>query len=599
MKAYDFSHWNLDETKKGLLFFAQSLEEMLFHYGHDSLKVPALNFHFLCIEIQLTIKKIEDEVVDKSNMRPLFEELKYSFNHDPIVQKIFGRDFDSFFFKKDVKGDFERNCKDIYKDPCSETSLKRIKFVVNYFINEISLDNKYYSYLKSHITSLIKSSPITMENQKQLYLAIRILLTELINSSYSQEYIYHVVDSIFYNSDNPINDIDDILLHFWAAFDFERKEYSVIFPLKTDALQKHLQQFKDINIKKNIAKLFGNSCKWVVELNTKAMDPYKAQFYSLTKICFFASLLQYNNHNCQSFNAEQSIVTLKSNSDAHNIQIPIKPLQRVKLLSKERRAERLSLMINSFSFLSDKLVNVIELHSSALNSAERGNQILNLWTIIEILISAERKNTFSKINQICNVIVSVLNSQYIPSLINNLLIDLQRCIPETLSEQLSHILKGSTDDEKLTALLVLNEYQPEYSKVFDKLHQYPLLQYRMEQYAQTFSDKNNIKVFLEEHRTRLSWHITRIYRNRNMIVHDGTHFPYINIIVQNLHYYVDQLIDTINLFANRGYHSLNIIYTVLQHNEYEYWSYLEKKDTDGSSKITDSDFLKIVLGYIN
>ena len=132
MKCFDFSHWNSLSSMQGLLFFAQAMEEMLFHYGHDSLKVPALNFRFLCVEIQNTIRKIEDEIVDKGNMRPLIEELKDSFNNDCIAQQIFGNDFDSLFYMKTAQGEVNRSCTDLYKDPGSENSVQRIKYVVDY-----------------------------------------------------------------------------------------------------------------------------------------------------------------------------------------------------------------------------------------------------------------------------------------------------------------------------------------------------------------------------------------------------------------------------------------------------------------------------------
>jgi len=95
MKAFNLAHWNLSEANRELLFFAQSLEEMLFHYGHDSLNVPALNFCSLCIEIHNTIKKIDAEI-----MRPLFEELKTSYDHDPIVKRLFRDNFSSLFYPK-------------------------------------------------------------------------------------------------------------------------------------------------------------------------------------------------------------------------------------------------------------------------------------------------------------------------------------------------------------------------------------------------------------------------------------------------------------------------------------------------------------------
>lgn len=228
-----------------------------------------------------------------------------------------------------------------------------------------------------------------------------------------------------------------------------------------------------------------------------------------------------------------------------------------------------------------------------------GNQLLNLWTIVEVLVPTEPKNNFCKINQICNTMTSVLNAQYVSSLIVQLLTDLQHCIPDAISGELAKITKGNNDIEKITAILVLPEYQTERTNILNALNCYPLLQYRVGHYSTVFSDRGRIKSFLVAHRKRLSWHIMRIYRNRNMIVHDGSHFPYIDIIVQNLHHYVDVLIDTINLYTGSGYPSINTAYTTLQQKEYRYLLSLEKKGTDGALKKIDADFAEVVLGYLN
>lgn len=181
MKYFDFSHWNALPSMQGLLFFAQSMEEMLFHYGHDSLKVPALNFRFLCVEIQNTIEKIEDEVVDKGNMRPLIEELKNSFNNDFIAQQIFGTDFDSLFYAKNADGEVNKSCTDLYKDLGSENSIKRIKYVVDYLLTEMQLNDRYYAGLKGSLTETIKSTPFEISQQEKLYKLTKAFLTDLIN----------------------------------------------------------------------------------------------------------------------------------------------------------------------------------------------------------------------------------------------------------------------------------------------------------------------------------------------------------------------------------------------------------------------------------
>lgn len=84
-----------------------------------------------------------------------------------------------------------------------------------------------------------------------------------------------------------------------------------------------------------------------------------------------------------------------------------------------------------------------------------------------------------------------------------------------------------------------------------------------------------------------------------MIVHDGSHFPYIDIIVQNLHHYVDTIIDTINLYAGKGYSTSNTIFTALQQKEYRYSISLEEKGSDGKAKVIGDDFAKVVLGFLD
>ena len=106
MKAYSFENWVIDSKTTPFLFFIQSVEEMLFPYGHDSYKVPTLNFHFLCIEILQTIDKIEYDVIDKGNMRPLFEELSAMLINDKVAEKLYGTDFYRLFYNKNDKGAF-------------------------------------------------------------------------------------------------------------------------------------------------------------------------------------------------------------------------------------------------------------------------------------------------------------------------------------------------------------------------------------------------------------------------------------------------------------------------------------------------------------
>lgn len=108
MTHYGISHWTITEGKCGLLLFAQSLEELLAMHSHDSHKVPALNFHYICFEVLNTIELIEQDILDRGNLIPLFAEMRILFQEDWIAQKFLGSDFDSIFFTKNNKGEYEK-----------------------------------------------------------------------------------------------------------------------------------------------------------------------------------------------------------------------------------------------------------------------------------------------------------------------------------------------------------------------------------------------------------------------------------------------------------------------------------------------------------
>lgn len=88
----------------------------------------------------------------------------------------------------------------------------------------------------------------------------------------------------------------------------------------------------------------------------------------------------------------------------------------------------------------------------------------------------------------------------------------------------------------------------------------------------------------------------RIYRNRNMIVHDGSHFPYVDLVVQNLHFYIDSLIDTVNYYVSEGYGSLDIVFAKLSHEEFDYLSMLDLQDNSKKPLPICDDFAEVVLG---
>ena len=197
----------------------------------------------------------------------------------------------------------------------------------------------------------------------------------------------------------------------------------------------------------------------------------------------------------------------------------------------------------------------IILHSGAIESKDVSNQLLNLWTIVETLIDSKRDNE-DKINTICTVLCSILNRCYLYDNLEQLLRDICACTSTDISRIISQVEADNQEldrVERLALLLSLNENANLLNDIINALYNYPLLVYRLELFSQhVFINSKTIYDYLQRHKKRVRWHIMRIYRNRNMIVHSGSYMPYLNIIIENLHYYVDILFDTLIEYYHLG-----------------------------------------------
>ena len=121
---------------------------------------------------------------------------------------------------------------------------------------------------------------------------------------------------------------------------------------------------------------------------------------------------------------------------------------------------------------------------------------------------------------------------------------------ETLN-RLSEVEEGTNNIEKLVALMILSKYDSNgannlpLDKLYAKLKEdkYTLMLNRMYKLHKILKDKKELLNFLIRHEKRLKWHIDRIYRVRNSIVHAGKSPKYLGTLVENLHSYLDILLN--------------------------------------------------------
>lgn len=111
---------------------------------------------------------------------------------------------------------------------------------------------------------------------------------------------------------------------------------------------------------------------------------------------------------------------------------------------------------------------------------------------------------------------------------------------------------NAQEDIKLLSIIVIPKYQTIFDNIIEILkNEYPLLVCRMQHHKKCWISADAIYNTYITHSKRLIQQIMRIYRTRDMLVHDGSSLPYEEYVLQNLHYYIDSYINCLNTYYKK------------------------------------------------
>lgn len=599
MKKTEYEHFEISKYRKNMIMFVQALEEVLFYYAFESYKMPALNSHFLCMDLLQTKRNIDNKSITEGNFIPLAEEFENMLETD-IVLKAYFPQIDVLLKRRDKLGAVVD-----YRKADQKAKISKYSETAGY-ICEISNTNSMYLHT---IFELLEVNILTEEcgyaNWDNIYSLTRILATELMNGGYNPEYISEELKALFMNKQKKVKCDEQILVGFFNKFTFERKSYQVIFGINAETA-KILKHIKDITVKeptKEIKKKLELKHKGdcIVELFLEDVDKHEAANAGYGYINTIIGLHRISQHHKPVF---------------------IKPLAQINEVDDElnvlsskvvRIGKNVLLRANNESqlqsyFYDEQLLNnvqppetffrAVSLHNSALDSKEPTNQLLDLWTAVETLIGF-RAGDEDKINVVCDILTSVLNRSYLYSHMTQLYKDIVVVLGEA-GENIINELEGKEQSVwKLAKILSVEKFQEAYRELYNLLEEEPILQYRMEYFSKKiFVDSESVYEELKRHKQKLKWQIMRIYRNRNMIVHNGEYMPYLNIILGNLHYYVDAMFDLLIEYYHLRIESNKYIFFDVQKEEMRHLNILgldEKGKKVNSKAITESNYSEIIF----
>jgi hypothetical protein len=186
----------------------------------------------------------------------------------------------------------------------------------------------------------------------------------------------------------------------------------------------------------------------------------------------------------------------------------------------------------------------LDLQNAALSTSDHRFRLVNLWSALECLTAVLEGDSI--INRALNVAPPLLAWRNIDKQVRYLAINLHLWIesnpdlnPGDLPFRLGH--KRSVPPERLLRTLTLQSGDPDLKKLFAFASGHPLLNFRLFEGWKHFSSPKSVRLRMERNRRRLRWHLYRIYRARNLLVHDGIALECLPQMADHLQHYVSWL----------------------------------------------------------
>lgn len=587
--------WSFTSKMEGLAVFANLIDEMTFNYNCDSYKAPALNIISLLDEAHETVLDIENGMIKEEGMRSVLEELTHSFKTDGIMAELL------------------QGMGLSYIGSNTWTNLTNREILNNIvLLKQLGIGTLYFLKLKETLSTLIKAG----KEKKKIENLTRIFVTHLKYLGYSEEYIYAVNLHYFFSPGANIADENAVDFYF-TLYDDSVKKYKVVnignplfkslknaFEKDHDIVDDKLQfPFSDPAINRFTQRR--KNAQMFIITQVKAKDPYMARQLSLQRIHRHSRTFRFYHHKDELSIQNECLVIDEISHSVTTIKKPIESIVRCEDKNAFAASVMTSKTYNRLSYADESIQRIDsskQLHENALVTDNLENQFVNLFTALEVLIPKYINSKNARIAQIFETIVPYLCVNYYRKLIGSIDESLKTWNKSFYKRILSTVTEGSDDIEKLAALMVLPKYdsndpanKKELNQLYDQLtaDKFFLMRHRMYDMHTILSKPEEIFAFLVRHEERIRWHVDRIYRTRNMIVHGGRSPHYIATMVENLHSYYDLLVNQLiedNLTMH--YKNIEMSYTA---TSIRYKSYKHMLQSSHGQNIDENNILTFVF----
>lgn len=572
MRLNNLTKWTYAPALSSMLFFAQRVDELLFHHTTDTYRYMAVSLRGLAEEFINVYKDSKIGLISDKNLTHIVDEFSQRLKKDPIATEIITAEYVNRFDKNYGSWDIKTQYENIV------------------YINRKLSNGAYYNKIVGSLKSLIAEN-----NEKNRIGELAALwVREVIDCGYNENYVYNVLHTVFFHE--PVGSLES-LESFFSFFDFSKKEFEVYIGFSSDI--------------SSLQPLFNKM--WIRDCNISVMKPEdvptgikikgqkailrfeRIKEYDMYSAFFTAQIIASNVVDAYGFfrHNHNKIKTYGQVVAADKSVTTIKPQQllkyRVAALShedSERNADALLKALFSNKQNKKDLRKIATIHNSAIYSESISDSLLSLWSILESLVENDedkakqskqqgeksndsepnKKISRSKIGNIIEYITPFLKSTYIRKLVETVMYDIVRWDKDFFDTYIASNGFGNNDLEHTFAFLTFQTAQDARDELYRKTDMFPLLRNRVAALYEQLHNSKTIKATLRVHEQRVQWHFHRIYRARNYIIHDAVGDESLNYeLLINLHSYVDIVVSKLVEQINQSPYSDTLIDVLSEH----------------------------------
>lgn len=554
MRKNNLEAWTYTSSLNCLLFFAQRMDELLFHHTTDSYRYSALSIRGLASEYCMVYRDVNSGTINKKNLDHIIEEFVYRLKSDDVAKEI---------LSKEYVERFEKN----YGSWDSKRQFENMQYVARKLGNRV-----YYNCVVKRLKELIEENKQKKEIDKKTALFVR----EVLDCGYNENYVYQMLHNVFFHE--PVSSIES-LETFFSKFDFQEKRYDVYIGYTSDmsSLMPIFEKLviSDLNVsmidmKKVPVGIKTKRQKTILKFEAiESYDRYSAFEIADSISSCVVNAYSFFRHDPATIRSYGQV--MDENGEILTIQSKKMLKNRVAALSQENATQKADLLIKMQFANYDNLNNFMKItsvHNSAICSNNISDSLLSLWSIMESIVEEdvnirdskdkednnnENKKERSKIGNIISYTIPYLKSSYITKLVQTCMTDIIRWDKDFFDSHIANNNFGNNDLECTFAFLAFNSTQAERDELYSKTETFPLLRYRVCTLSEQLHNSKGIKNILNIHTQRVKWHLYRIYRARNYIIHDANENEKLNQeLVINLHSYVDTLFEEVIEYINKS-----------------------------------------------